>query len=174
MKKAILVSFGMTFFLILELLTQSAHAVTITVNTTDDELNSDGDCSLREAIQAANSDSAVDGCVGGTGEDAIALPAATYTLTLGSSLEVQGDLVLSGEGADKTVIQAATQTGMSNDRVFLITSGTVVISRVTIRYGTAESSGGGIQTISLLTDLPPGTSPPSKLDLGPFEVHSMG
>ena len=23
-------------------------------------------------------------------------------------------------------------------------------------------------------DLPPGTSPPSKLDLGPFEVHSMG
>ena len=24
------------------------------------------------------------------------------------------------------------------------------------------------------TDLPPGTSPPSKLDLGPFEVHSMG
>ena len=23
-------------------------------------------------------------------------------------------------------------------------------------------------------DLPPGTSPPSKLDLGPFEVHSKG
>jgi len=32
---------------------------TITVDTTDDELNNDGDCSLREAIQAANTDSAI-------------------------------------------------------------------------------------------------------------------
>ena len=30
-----------------------AHAATITVNTTTDELNTDGDCSLREAIRAA-------------------------------------------------------------------------------------------------------------------------
>ena len=27
--------------------------------------------------------------------------------------------------------------------------------------------------VALETDLPPGTSPLSKLDLGPFEVHSM-
>jgi len=38
----------------------TALAATITVNTTVDELNSDGDCSLREAIQAANTDAAVD------------------------------------------------------------------------------------------------------------------
>ena len=31
-----------------------ASAATITVNTTADELNVDGNCSLREAIQAAN------------------------------------------------------------------------------------------------------------------------
>ncbi len=41
---------------------QTAHATTITVTTTDDELNADGDCSLREAIQAANTDTAVDDC----------------------------------------------------------------------------------------------------------------
>ena len=40
----------------------------------------------------------------------------------------------------------------------------------------AEKDGEGINDpdTHLLGDLPPGTSPPSKLDLGPFEVHSMG
>jgi CSLREA domain-containing protein len=37
-------------------------AVIITVNTYADELNQDGDCSLREAIQAANTDTAVYCC----------------------------------------------------------------------------------------------------------------
>ena len=31
----------------------------------------------------------------------------------------------------------------------------------------------GLAEIPVETDLPPGTSPLSKLDLGPFEVHSM-
>ena len=38
-------------------------AANLTVTTTDDELNSDGDCSLREAIQAANTHTAVDACL---------------------------------------------------------------------------------------------------------------
>ena len=37
------------------------HAANITVNTEEDELNNDGDCSLREAIQAANINANVDG-----------------------------------------------------------------------------------------------------------------
>ena len=37
-----------------------AHAATINVNTFADELNTDGDCSLREAIRASNTDLAVD------------------------------------------------------------------------------------------------------------------
>jgi CSLREA domain-containing protein len=41
-------------------------AATITVNTLDDELNSDGDCSLREAVQSANTASSVDACVAGS------------------------------------------------------------------------------------------------------------
>ena len=43
--------------------TRVGHAAAIVVNTTADELNSDGDCSLREAIQAANTNSTVDQCV---------------------------------------------------------------------------------------------------------------
>jgi CSLREA domain-containing protein len=54
----------------------------IVVNTTDDELNGDGDCSLREAIQAANNDTAVDACPAGSGGDTITIPAGTYTLSI--------------------------------------------------------------------------------------------
>lgn len=47
------------------LLSGSASAATINVNTTDDELNVDGDCSLREAVRAAETDTAVDACAAG-------------------------------------------------------------------------------------------------------------
>ncbi|GAI39182.1 unnamed protein product, partial [marine sediment metagenome] len=52
----------------------SASTLTsIVVDTTDDELNSDGDCSLREAVRAANLDITVDGCEVGSGDDTIVL-----------------------------------------------------------------------------------------------------
>lgn len=54
----------------------------IIVNATNDELNGDGDRSLREAIQAARTESAVEGCMAGSGSDTITLPAGSYQLTL--------------------------------------------------------------------------------------------
>ena len=63
------------------------EAADITVNTTDDELNSDGDCSLREAIQAANTNSSVDACsAGASGLDTITLPAGTFVLSTTDSM----------------------------------------------------------------------------------------
>jgi CSLREA domain-containing protein len=43
----------------------TASGSTITVNTAADESNTDGDCSLREAITAANTNTAVDACRAG-------------------------------------------------------------------------------------------------------------
>src|SRR3954452_15496135 len=62
-----------------------ASAATITVNTTDD-VNA-GQCTLRSAITAANTNAIVGGCVKGTGSDVInfSLPPAS-TITLGSAL----------------------------------------------------------------------------------------
>jgi len=60
----------------------TVRAAGIIVNTTDDELNDDGDCSLREAIRAANSDSAVDACTAGRGADTITLSAGVYRLSI--------------------------------------------------------------------------------------------
>lgn len=69
----------------------------ITVTTTLDELNSDGDCSLREAIQAADTDDSVDGCSAGSSGDTIYLPAGQFLLasgpiTLSSAITLQGSI----------------------------------------------------------------------------------
>jgi CSLREA domain-containing protein len=87
---------------------------TISVNTNVDKLNTRGDCSLREAIRAANTNSAVDGCKAGSatrrdeirfslGERAtIVLVAKLPTITDASGLTIDGGrkarIVLSGEG----------------------------------------------------------------------------
>lgn len=68
----------------------------ITVTTTTDELNVDGDCSLREALVAANTNSGVDDCAAGAdGQDTIVLRPVTYRLTIpgrGEDASETGDL----------------------------------------------------------------------------------
>ena len=75
----------------------AGEAATINVTTTVDEYGGGGDCSLREAIQAANSNAAFGGCPKGddASTDVIKLPAGLYTLTRGSAGEdanAEGDL----------------------------------------------------------------------------------
>src|SRR6476659_5279322 len=77
-----------------------AWAATIPVTTTADESGATPTaCSLREAITAANTDSAVGGCPAGSGADIISLPAGTYTLTLVGSDDTNaaGDLDISSD-----------------------------------------------------------------------------
>jgi CSLREA domain-containing protein len=139
-----------------------ADAALITVDDTADELNSDGDCSLREAIRAANLDAVVDGCAAGSGADTITVPAGTYTLMISGAdedaaaagdLDIADDVTINGAGAGSTIIEACDSTMgpcMAIDRVFDAQAGTVSISGVTIRNGAAVNaspflgSGGGI------------------------------
>src|SRR5687767_11535259 len=81
----------------------TVHAASITVTTTVDELNADGDCSLREAISAATTDTAVDACVAGSGADTITVPAGTYNLTMGDLDLI--DVTINGTGAGSTIIK---------------------------------------------------------------------
>jgi CSLREA domain-containing protein len=99
----------------------------IFVNTTADELNTDGDCSLREAIRAANLNSLVDGCAIGSGTDMINLPAGTYTLSISGSgeeaaltgdLDLADDVIIQGSGSAVTIIN-----GGGIDRVFHVQPG---------------------------------------------------
>src|SRR5436190_7368753 len=62
-----------------------ASAATITVSTTTDASAADGQCSLREAVQAANTNAApfsgAGECAAGSGDDTIDVPAGRFKLT---------------------------------------------------------------------------------------------
>ena len=84
--------------------------------------------------------------------DTIAIPAGTYTLTLGSQLTIDKSLTVGGAGSEGTVIQSATEPGVAFHRVFVIESGaTVTISGLTIRHGRVTGFGGGIHNSGTLT-----------------------
>jgi CSLREA domain-containing protein len=128
--------------LALVFLPASPFATTFQVTKTHDT-NSNckpSNCSLREAIDAANTN---------PGADDVPVPAGTYLLTLGQ-LVVSDDVSIAGAGQTSTIID-----GNATDRVFDIEvpSGVVEISGVTIQNGYAFFSGGGISTFSDYGDL---------------------
>jgi CSLREA domain-containing protein len=135
----------------------SASAATFTVtkiaDTNDGTCNAD--CSLREAVVAANLH---------TGTDIIVVPSGTYTLTIAGSaedasatgdLDIAGDITINGAGAGSTIID-----GNALDRVMDILydgdSGyTVVLSGLTIQNGVrmadSDKQSAGIRSIGFLT-----------------------
>ena len=134
-----------------------AAAATISPNIFTDELNTDGDCSLREAIQAANTDSVVSGCTAGSGADTIVLSAGTYLLGLTGKdedsnakgdLDITTDITIQGAGAESTTID-----GNAKDRVLHVQSGaSLEVSGVSIvggdTSGASPDAGGGIYVLS--------------------------
>lgn len=121
---------------------------TITVTTTDDELNSDGDCSLREAVEAANTDEAVDACAAGSGTDTIHIPAGTYLLTLPNTdenrnqngdLDLSSNLILSGAGAGSTFLDGNSQSPVLDQL-----NSNLTIRDLTIQNGLHAGQGGGL------------------------------
>ncbi|HSH05794.1 MAG TPA: CSLREA domain-containing protein [Anaerolineae bacterium] len=133
-----------------------ADMQTITVDTTVDDLIDNGNCSLREAIQAANTGTAVDACPAGGMTTTIMIPAGTYSLTIPGAHEtenVTGDMNITanvtivGAGAGITILNA---NGL--DRFFFIHPNSITeISGVTITGGFVDGySGGGIYVAGTL------------------------
>jgi hypothetical protein len=116
-----------------------ALALTITVETPLDETTLDGDCSLRQAVAAANNPGPINDCTGSAVNDDIVLPAGTYTLgATGGDLDITSDLTITGAGSGTTIIDAN-----SVDRLIEVTGGrTVSISGVTLTRGRAPNGGG--------------------------------
>ena len=119
----------------------AVYTVSKTADTNDGTCNAD--CSLREAILAANQNAAI---------DTISIPAGTYTLSISGKeenlgatgdLDILNDVILTGAGSGSTIINAN-----SIDRAIEITeTATVTITGVTIQNGLLpekEIGGGGI------------------------------
>src|SRR5438132_7984184 len=133
---------------------------TINVNSTLQSPGNSGDCTLGEAILAANQNVPIDGCTAGSGVDTIMLPAGTYTLTtINNTHERVGplglpiifsDVIIQGAGAANTIIerdQNAPDFGLLAlpDPYFNPGAGlgSLVLSDVTMRGGRAFNPGGG-------------------------------
>jgi CSLREA domain-containing protein len=125
---------------------KSAQSAVITVNTFDDEVADDGNCSLREAIRAANLDMPVDACPAGTGTDSIYLPTGAYTLSIAGAgedmgmtgdLDIRSDMNISGSGEGATIVD-----GGGLDRVFhVVGTYQVMIANLTVRNGSVQAAG---------------------------------
>lgn len=127
----------------------------ITVNSSADAVANDGNCTLREAIIAANTQTQTDACLAGTGDTTIVFDPSTdgHTITLtdtgaGENAAATGDLdvtsgtlVIQGNGASKTIID-----GNGTDRVFQVLNAntSLTLTGLTITNGGAVGQGGGI------------------------------
>ncbi len=128
-------------------LASSATAATINVTTRTDGVTADSACSLREAVAAANTDSAGLGCPAGSGSDTIALGSGNYPLTIAptdvsfdngsGSLDVNED---SGDLLTITSAQGATiDASAISDRALTVQT-SLVLANLTIEGGDGSSS----------------------------------
>ena len=118
-----------------------AHAATITVTTTADELNTNGQCSLREAITNANANSQAGStdCSAGTGNDTITF-GVSGTITLCSTLLIQDTAGLTITGPEGGI----TISGDNTVRVFSMHADTTLtLEKLTVANGKGGSKDGG-------------------------------
>jgi CSLREA domain-containing protein len=140
------------------------------VNTLQDEVNNDGVCSLREAIEAANKNTSVDTC--GAGDvltDTITFEVAG-TIIVNEQLEVSagGPLIIGGGGtitlsgqsvrrvftttvdAELTLISLEVTLGKADYGAGIYNNGSLVVSDTSITTNTAYLYGGGIYNLGTL------------------------
>lgn len=134
-------------------------AGTINVTTAIDEYDTTGTgsgCSLREAIQSANTDSDFGGCTrSGTPPYTIEVPANTYPVSLNSNgstednnqeddFDIQASLNISGAGPTNTIIDGNRIDRVVHINPKLASGITIMISGVTIQHGKSQLIGSGI------------------------------
>jgi CSLREA domain-containing protein len=123
----------------------------IVVTTTTDEFapaTGDTGCSLREAVEAANTDAAFGGCHRGSGADTIKLGPHRYVLTIPPGVTADN------RSGDLNVTQAVTVLGASSattridgdatDRIFFNASSPLTLKRMTLLNGNTDGDGGAI------------------------------
>jgi CSLREA domain-containing protein len=116
-----------------------------------DDNTANGNCTLREAVRAANANAAVDACPSGSGVDTIALAAGNYALTLGPTGEqaaAGGDLDITDPvGVSIVGDPAGTSVDAGGvDRVFeLIGPAIATFDGVSIKGGANVVGGGGVE-----------------------------
>jgi CSLREA domain-containing protein len=147
---------GMAVFLgsVMLGVSRKASAATITVTSLADNATVDGQVTLREAIQAANTDTSVDGSTAGSGADTIVFaPGLTGSIDLitagdtvagSSALGITSDITIDGANGG-AAITIARPNSAPNMRLFRVAVGaSLKLDGVTISGGYARGGNGGI------------------------------
>ena len=141
----------------------SDEGAIINVNTTVDDVVDNGNCTLREAIIAANIDQPVDTCPPGSGADTILLPEGNYPLqvtginendSLRGDLDIRAPVTIEGLGAGAS-IQGFGEDFPPSDRDRILdvwfTAGSVQLVRITLKGSFSGMRGVGLTNSADLT-----------------------
>jgi CSLREA domain-containing protein len=128
--------------------TAPAHAAVYTVTKTADSADGacDTDCSLREAVLAADAQAGPDFILLGPGTYGLSLAGAGEDGGASGDLDVNDDVAIVGAAAASTILD-----GLHLDRVLDVHAGEVEIQAVTIRNGRVAGAGGGVRNQAALT-----------------------
>jgi hypothetical protein len=147
----------MVLLLATALPTQVARAATITVTSTSGGIGGP-DCTLRDAITAADTDNATGGCPAGNGADTIVLASgATYTLTeihnppnaTDGLPAIHSQITIQGNGS---IIERSIADGTPEFRIFYVAAeGDLTLNELTVTNGDSQFDGGGIKNWGALT-----------------------
>jgi hypothetical protein len=121
------------------LLNTAADAATILVNSLADP-GAPGTCALRDAITAADTMEAVNGCAAGTGHDTIRF-LVTGTIQVETTLpQIINSLTMKGPGAPAITIDGANEVQVMR----VAPSATLNLKNLIVAHGFTEGPGGGI------------------------------
>jgi CSLREA domain-containing protein len=124
----------------------ATFTVTKTADTADGSCNAD--CSLREAVIAANAAAGPDEIVLPPGRYVLSIPGTDENASVDGDLDITGDTTVTGAGAQTTIVDG--NGAVTNSRVLHILAGTTVtITGVTVTGGNElgdmyPNAGGGI------------------------------
>jgi CSLREA domain-containing protein len=122
----------------------------IVVDTLEDVVDADGDCSLREAITAADTDAVSDGCLAGSGRDAITFDVAG-TISLGDELpDVTGPLSIDGTGSAIVIADAPADTSDVRGGGALTNTDALTLRGLTFSNNRSAYSGGAVNNFGEL------------------------
>ena len=112
----------------------AVHAASISVDKAIEDDANPGTCTLADAITAANTDTATDGCTAGSGADTITLG---VNITLNAPLpDITSEITI--EGAEYDI------DGVDDYQIFYVDGGDLTIKNITLTRGNAGEFGGAI------------------------------
>jgi CSLREA domain-containing protein len=129
------------------LLAEPARAEEIEPTTLADDSVANGNCTLREAVQAANADAQVDACLPGSGADRIELLRGTHALSVsgpGEDASQTGDLDITGDLTVVGDLGGSVVDGAGIDRIFHVHSGQLSLEIVTVKGGDPRAEEAGV------------------------------